>query len=115
MHHFHKRFSAPPGCPIIEIMEVLNIFPKLIIDEMKQDLMKEVTEEELAKILASFQKGKIPSPDGFTVEFFLGFYDLIKDDLLKVVKESQKSGKVLGALNSTFISLFSKKKGGSGT
>ena len=70
MHHFHKRFSAPPRCPIIEIMEVLNLFPKLIIDEMKQDLMKEVTEEELAKILASFQKGNILGLDGFTVEFF---------------------------------------------
>ena len=57
---------------------------------MQQDLMQDVTEEELNKILSTFQRGKSPSPDGFTLEFFLGFYDLIKDDLLKVVRESHK-------------------------
>ena len=48
--------------------------------------------------------------DGFTVEFYIGFYDLIKKDILEVVRESQESGKVLGSLNSTFLSLIPKKQ-----
>jgi hypothetical protein len=40
----------------------------------------------------------------------LGFYDLLKEDLLKVVKESQHSGKVLGSFNKTFLALIPKKK-----
>ena len=32
--HFKKILSAPPGCPISEILEVLNLFPKLITEEM---------------------------------------------------------------------------------
>ena len=43
--HFQKIFSAPLGCPISEILEVLNLFPRLITEEMQQDLMKDVTQE----------------------------------------------------------------------
>ena len=50
--------------------------------------MEEVIEEELRNIVSTFQRGKSLGPDGFTVDLFLGFYDLFKDDLLKVVKES---------------------------
>jgi hypothetical protein len=42
----------------------------------------------------------------------LKFYDLLKVDILKVVRESQRFGKVLGSLNSTFISLIPKKHDG---
>ena len=64
------------------------------------------------KILHSLQKGKIPGLDGFTLDFFLGFYDLLKTDILKVVRESQRTGKVLGAMNATFITLIPKKQRG---
>ena len=76
---------------------------------MNEELTKNIMEEEIQQVLHSFQKGKIPRPDGFTLEFFLGFYDKIKEDILEVVKEYQISGKVLGRFNSTFISLIPKK------
>ena len=76
---------------------------------MNDSLNQEFSEEELNNILHSFQKSKIPGLDGFTLEFFLGFYDLIKEDILKVVIESQQSEKVLGGMNSTFLALIPKK------
>ena len=82
----------------------------MVTNEMNEELIKEVTEEEIRHILHSFQKGKIPGLDGFTVEFYIGFYDLIKKDILEVVRESQESGKVLGSLNSNFLSLIPKKQ-----
>ena len=75
---------------------------------MNEELTKEITKDDIQQVLHSFQKGKSPGPNGFTLEFFLGFYDKIKEDILEVVKESQKSGKVLGSVNSTFITLISK-------
>ena len=45
---------------------------------MNNSLNEEVSEEELNSIVHSFQKGKICGHDGFTVEFFVGFYDLRK-------------------------------------
>ena len=77
---------------------------------MNAELTKEITEEEVNLILHSFQKGKSLGLDGFTLEFFLGFYDLLKKDILEVVKESQNSRKVLGMMNSAFLTLILKKQ-----
>ena len=55
---------------------------------MNEELTKEIMEEEIQQVLHSFQKGKSLGLDGFTLEFFLGFYDKIKEDLLAVFKES---------------------------
>ena len=54
----------------------------MVNDDMNKNLEEEVTEEELEKIVHSFQKGKSPGPDGFTIEFYQGFYELLKHDLL---------------------------------
>ena len=107
---FKTLFKEPEGCNIQEILKAINLFPILIDEEMNNSLREEVTEEELEKIVSSIQKGKILGLDGIAIEFFQGFYDLVKGDLLKAVQESQRVGKVLGALNSTFLALIPKKK-----
>ena len=86
------------------------MFPRDITKDMNDELTKDILEEEITQVLHSFQKGKSPGPDGFTLEFFIGLYDLIKKDILVVVHESRKSGKVLGGMNSTLISLIPKKQ-----
>ena len=88
VEHFQELFKQPAGCPIEEMLEVLDLFPRAITEEMNDELTKDILEEEITQVLHSFQKGKSPGPDGFTLEFFLGFYELIKGDLLKVIRES---------------------------
>ena len=51
----------------------------------------------------SFQKDKFPNPYGWPIEFFLRFYELIEEDILKVIEKSRVSGKVLVARNTTFL------------
>jgi hypothetical protein len=58
--------------------------------------------------MKSFQKGKSPGPDGWSIEFFLGFFDLLGNDILKVVEEYRKNGCIHEPLNTTFISLIPK-------
>jgi len=88
---------------------VISKFPQVVIEDMNCSLSYMVLEPEVMVALSLMQKGKILRPDGFTVEFFLGFYDLLKENLLKVFRESQQSGKMLGSFNSKFISLILKK------
>jgi hypothetical protein len=45
--------------------------------------------------------------DDWTVEFYIDFYDLLEEEILKVVEESRISGKVSRALNATLIALDS--------
>ena len=109
VEHFQSIFTEPEGCPKDDILEVLSLFPRSITNEMNEELTKVIMEEEIQQVLHSFQNRKIPSPDGFTLEFFIGFYGKIKEDILAVVKEYWKSRKVLGSFNSTFITPIPKK------
>jgi hypothetical protein len=112
VRHFKSLFQEPDGCPIQEILEVISKFRPVFTKEMNRSMVEEVSEPKLHATLSSMQKGKRPRPDGLTVEFFLGFYDLLKEDLLKVVREFQRTRKVLGSFNSTFITLILKKQDG---
>jgi hypothetical protein len=74
-------------------------------------LEKPCSKDEIFEVLRGFTKDKSPGPDGWTVEFFLHFYDLIVDDLLEVVEDTHISGMVNRSLNSTFIALIPKVNG----
>jgi hypothetical protein len=69
------------------------------------------TTEEIKEVLKGFTKDKSPGPDGWTVEFFLNYFDLVANDLLEVVEESSVSGEVKRSLNLTFIALIPKVNG----
>ena len=64
---FKKIFTEPEGCNIQEILKFLSMLLRLISEEMNNSMSEEVREEELEKIVYSFQKGKSLSPDGFTI------------------------------------------------
>lgn len=44
------------------------------------------------------------------MEFFKSFYELLKDNLLLMVKESQRESRIYGPLNSTLLCLIPKKQ-----
>jgi len=70
--------------------------------------MVEVIEAKLKEVLHSFQKDKSPGPDGWTIEFFMGLYDILGQDILKLVEDTKSSGQIPTSLNSTFIALIPK-------
>ena len=84
------------------------MFPIFVDAEDNLMLMEMVSKEELKAVLHSFQKDKSPSPDGWTIEFFLGLYDLIGGDLLRVMEDTRISGRLSAIFNTTFIALIPK-------
>lgn len=58
--------------------------------------------------MEGFSKDKSPGPDGWMVEEFLEFFDLLGLDILAIVEESRVKGFMLGALNATFVALIPK-------
>jgi hypothetical protein len=54
------------------------------------------------------QRIKAQDLDGWTVEFFLHYFELVGEDLLGMVEESRRRGEVIKALNSTFLVLIPK-------
>ena len=52
-----------------------------------------------------------PGPDGFTVNFFHHFWEMIKIDVWNIVEQSRVSRCILPALNATFLTLIPKNEG----
>eukprot|EP00253_Pinus_taeda_P024332 PITA_24332 len=73
-----------------------------------EELYAPVTSGELEGALKWFKKDKSPGLDGWTIKFYLAFYEILGHDLLKVVEESRTTGTLYHAINSTFIALIPK-------
>jgi len=59
--------------------------------------------------MKSFKRDKSPGPDGWMIEFLIHFFDLIKDDLLRMVEATRISGSINNKISSTHIALIPKK------
>ena len=53
---------------------------------------------------------KAPDRDGFNATFIKIYWDIIQNDLFKMVTKSQKCDKVGGSTNSSFLALIPKEK-----
>jgi hypothetical protein len=80
----------------------------MVTEENNVDLFKTISKEELLGVLSLFKKDKSPGRDGWNVDFFLNFFELLGDDLLWVVEEIRTLGKVPRNCNTNFIALIPK-------
>ena len=80
----------------------------MTIEEDIDRFLKPISAQEVEAILKGFKKDKSPGPDGWPVEFFLAFFDLVGRDLVLAVEQARLLTKVTGALNSTFLTLIPK-------
>jgi hypothetical protein len=106
---FEDLYKAENKATIEEVIRMVQYFPRFTSEEDNRMLMEKVTVEELKVLLNSFQKDKSLGPDGWTIEFFLGFFDSIGQDILSLVEETRLTRQMNLSLNSTFISLILKK------
>ena len=84
------------------------LFPKMILDEKASNLTCPVSLGEIAFALNSFKKDRSPGPDGWPVEFYLHFFDLIGQKLLSAMDSTRVLGLIPPSLNSTFLALIPK-------
>ena len=87
-------------------VEGLNWSP--ISKESASRLDSPFTEEEIYKAIFQLDKNKTSSPDGFTIAVFQDFWDLIKEDLVRVFVEFHSSG-IINQSTNVFIVLLPKK------
>ena len=92
-------------------LKVIRLFPSFLQhQEDLESFTRQISMEEVELALKSFKKDKYLGPDGWIVEFFLAFLDLLGSDLLRLVESSRLDGRVLPSLNFTFITLIPKKE-----
>jgi len=91
------------------IKEVTINIPKLVSREDNFNLNRPITEEEVSEVLKDIHNGKAPGSDGFNVEFFKAYWNIVKYDILNVAEDSRKYKTILKALNTSFISMIPKQ------
>eukprot|EP00253_Pinus_taeda_P020413 PITA_20413 len=72
--------------------------------------MSPVTKEEVEGVIKSMAKEKSPGPDGWAIDLYLHFFELIGEELTEVVEETRIKGEVYSPFNATFITLIPKKE-----
>ncbi|XP_059068224.1 uncharacterized protein LOC131858791 [Cryptomeria japonica] len=109
---FYSNLFFENSSPTVEEENlILSCIPSLVTNTMNASLTPLISMSELENVVFGMNKGKSPGPDGFPVDVFQDFSDIINLDLLEVVRESLHHKKMLHALNSTFLILIPKKKG----
>ena len=57
------------------------------------------------------KEGTSPGPDGFTMNFFHHFWELINRDVWRIVEDSKDSKRNFPSFNATFLTLIPKSEG----
>jgi hypothetical protein len=83
-------------------LELARLYPRFVTIEDSGQIDRPVTKQEIWEILKLFSIDKSPGPDGWTVEFYIKFFDVVGDDLLDLVEDTRIRGRVRGSLNMTF-------------
>eukprot|EP00253_Pinus_taeda_P010316 PITA_10316 len=91
------------------IRVLIRHIPRLVSSEDNFNLNRPVTEEEVSEVLKEMQNGKVPSLDGFNVDFFKACQSIVKQDILDIVQDSRRNKTILKVLNISFISLIQKQ------
>lgn len=85
-----------------------DLFSVKLDDHVANDMIREVTRQEVKSALFSMGSEKSPGPDGYTVAFFKEAWDIVADDFVAAIGEFFQNGKILKELNHTIIALIPK-------
>ena len=108
IRYFRSLFEDEHLTNLEDQLKIIRLFLSFINPEKIEAFTNLVTILEVEKALNLFKKDKVPGPDGWPVEFYLTFFDILGPILVKVVEASRISGRVSHDLNSTFLTLIPK-------
>jgi hypothetical protein len=82
---------------------MLANIPSIVSEHENNQLVRDITEEEITKPVWDMDPDKSPGPDRFSNRFYRSFWDIIKCDLKKMLNYTLHKKKIRGATNSTFL------------
>lgn len=89
-------------------MEYVQFSTISSVDKVR--LESTISEEEILGTIKEMERNKAPGPDGYPIEVFTGYWKILGEDFMKVVKHFELTGSLDWRLNNTFISLIPKKE-----
>jgi hypothetical protein len=107
--YYKVLFGPTPTSEITLDESLVHDIPQVLAEENSY-LTSEFIEDEIRKVIFWMQHNKASGPDGFPVEFFQAFWDLIKTELMALFEEFHAGNLPLYNLNFGMIILLPKCK-----
>eukprot|EP00253_Pinus_taeda_P005179 PITA_05179 len=107
--HFRNLYNIGIQAEEGETNDFLSNIPQLVNDEENTVLCRPITTEEVIQVIWSMEADKAPGPDGFSIHFYQSCWEVIKSDLLKMIKGFMIKAKIGGGIKSTFLALIPKE------
>lgn len=109
---FYEQLFSSNGINNFHMQKILNTvstfkFEKDLIQEVERD----IDDGELYQALKDMNKDKAPGIDGLTVEFYLTFWNLIKNDFVELIDYCHVSGLLPDSMNKALVRLLFKNRG----
>ncbi|KAL2893746.1 hypothetical protein RDABS01_009655 [Bienertia sinuspersici] len=80
----------------------------ILTDLQKEQLLRPYGEEEVKRAMFNIKGDKSPGPDRFCAHFFKDNWNIVGEDVTKAILDFFRTSKLLGEVNTTFISLIPK-------
>jgi len=90
-----------------QVKEV-SLYSRFVTENEVEALYSPILFGELKVVLSMFKRDKSLWPEGWTIEIFIHYFDLVGGDLLEMVEEVRIKGIISDDLNSTFLALIPK-------
>ena len=111
IHDFYKDLFSCVQSDEYAIQKMLE-FIHVTIDENEVDMCdQEITVDEIYKSLSGMSKGKTPGPDGLTVEFYMYFFNELKNVFHYIYKHIEEKKELSKSMKYSMINLIYKNKG----
>ncbi|KAL6204988.1 hypothetical protein ACLB2K_022254 [Fragaria x ananassa] len=89
-------------------LEMLEVIPRVISDEINSELTREVDREEVHRALRQMHPSKSPGPDVLSPCFYQKFWDIVGSDVVEAVRCFLVSDEQMASINKTFVTLIPK-------
>ncbi|GJU26065.1 hypothetical protein Tco_1164686 [Tanacetum coccineum] len=103
--HYESFLGTDMVC---ELLDSEGLFDKQVSDSSNEEMTRPITDVEIKRAMFGIGNDKAPGPDGFTSVFFKKSWDIVGQDICKVVRDFFHNGKLLKEINHTFIALILK-------
>ncbi|GJV05890.1 RNA-directed DNA polymerase, eukaryota, reverse transcriptase zinc-binding domain protein [Tanacetum coccineum] len=89
-------------------MNTQNLFTTKLSNDEANKMVVDVSDKDIKEAMFNIGENKAPCTDGFTFAFFKKSWAIIRKEICQAVKEFFISGKLLGEINATLITLIPK-------
>ncbi|GKF09071.1 hypothetical protein Tco_0043295, partial [Tanacetum coccineum] len=103
--HYENFLGSSTGC---DDLDTNGLFVKKVTDSANTSMVAPVTNDEIKRAMFDIGDDKAPGPDGYTSAFFKKGWDVVGQDVCRVVHDFFVNGKLLKEVNHTFLALIPK-------